>query len=85
MYSEIVTMIRKHHNHKLQTNPWHRKEKPHNNHKTPGRQTKQCNQLSLPHQDDCKNILDMGRPIAYSVACLALTSWIPLPRRFGSR
>ena len=43
-------MIRKYmyRNHKLQTNPWHRKEEPHNNHETPGRQTKQSNQLSLP-------------------------------------
>ena len=24
-----------------QTNPWHREEEPHNNHETPGRQTKQ--------------------------------------------
>ena len=47
-------MIRKYHNHKLQTNPWQRKEEPHNNHETPGRQTKQSDQLSLPHQDDCK-------------------------------
>ena len=43
-------MIRKYHNHKLQTNPWHREEEPHNNHETPGRQTKQSNQPSLPHQ-----------------------------------
>ena len=28
-------MIRKYHNHKLQTNPWHREEEPHNNHETP--------------------------------------------------
>ena len=48
-------MIRKYHNHKLQTNPCHREEEPHNNHETPGIQTKQSNQLSLPHQDDCKN------------------------------
>ena len=32
-------MIRKYHNHKLQTKPWHREEEPHNNHETPGRQT----------------------------------------------
>ena len=38
----------KYHNHKLQTNPWYREEEPHNNHETPGRQTKQRNQLSLP-------------------------------------
>ena len=41
-------MIRKYHNHKLQTNPWHRDEEPHNN----GRQTKQSNQLSLPHREE---------------------------------
>ena len=35
-------------------NPWHREEEPHNNHETPGRHTKQSNQLSFPHQDDCK-------------------------------
>ena len=47
-------MIRNYHNHKLQTNQWHRKEEPLNHHETPGGQTKQSNQLSLPHQDDCK-------------------------------
>ena len=41
---KIVSMIRKYHNHKLQTNPWHREEESHNNHETPGRQTKQSNQ-----------------------------------------
>ena len=46
--SKIVSMIRKYHNHKLQTNLWHREEEPHNDHKTPGRQTKQSNQLSSP-------------------------------------
>ena len=39
--------------------PWHREEEPHNNHDTPVRQTKQSNQLSLPHQDDCKTIMDI--------------------------
>ena len=34
-------MIRKYQNHKLQTNLWHREEELHNNHDTPGRQTKQ--------------------------------------------
>ena len=53
-------MIRKYHNHKLQTNPWHREEEPHNNYKTPGRQTKQSNQPSLPHQDDCKTRRDIN-------------------------
>ena len=46
-------MIRKYHNHKPQTTLWHREEEPLNHHKTPGRQFKQSNQLSLPHQDDC--------------------------------
>ena len=32
-------MIRKYHNHKPQTIPWHREEEPHDHHETPGRQT----------------------------------------------
>ena len=51
--------IRKYHNHKLQTNPWHHEEEPHNNQEKPGKQTKQSNQLSLPHQDDCKTRRDI--------------------------
>ena len=39
-------------------NPWHREEEPHNNHETPGRQTKQSNQLFLPHRDDCETRMD---------------------------
>ena len=50
-------MSRKYHNRKLQTNPWHREKEPHNDHETPGRQTKQSNQLSLPHQYDCKTVM----------------------------
>ena len=53
-------MIRKYHNHKLQTTPWHREEEPLNHHKTPGRQIKQSNQLSLPHQDDCNTRMDIS-------------------------
>ena len=41
-------MITKYHNHKLQTNPLHRKEEPHNNHETSGRQPNQSNQLPSP-------------------------------------
>ena len=48
--SKIVSMIRKYHNHKPKTNPWHREEEPQNHHETPGRQTKQSNQLSLQIQ-----------------------------------
>ena len=51
-------MIRKYHNHKLQTTPWHREEEPLNHHETPGRQIKQSNQLSLPHQYDCNTRMD---------------------------
>ena len=36
MYLKIVSMIRIYHNHKLQTNIWHREEEPKNNHKIPG-------------------------------------------------
>ena len=46
-------MIRKYHNHKPQTTPWQREEEQLNHHETAGRLTKQSNQLSLPHQDDC--------------------------------
>ena len=52
-------MIRKYHNHKPQTTPWHREEEPLNHHETPGGQIKQSNQLSLPHQDDCNTIIDI--------------------------
>ena len=52
-------MIRKYHNHKLETNPWQREEEPQNNHETQGRLTKQSNQLSLSHQDDCKTRMDI--------------------------
>ena len=59
-FSKIVSMIRKYYNHKLQTktNPWHCENETYNNHETPGRQTRQSNQLSLPHQDDCKTRMD---------------------------
>ena len=46
------------HNHKQQTTLWHREEEPLNHHETPGRQIKQSNQLSLPHQDDCNTRKD---------------------------
>ena len=49
----------KYHNHKLQTTPWHREEEPLNHHETPGRQIKQGNQLSLPHQNDCNTRMDI--------------------------
>ena len=45
-------MIRKYHNHKLQTTPWHREEEPLNHHETTGRQIKQSNQLPLPQNID---------------------------------
>ena len=53
------SMIRKYHNHKPQTTPWHCEEEPLNHHETPGRQIKQSNQLSLPHQDDCNTRMDI--------------------------
>ena len=52
-------MIRKCHNHKPQTTPWHYEEEPLKYHETPGRQIKQSNQLSLPHQDDCNTRMDI--------------------------
>ena len=59
--SEIVNEYdQEYHNHKPQTDPWHREEEPHKHDETPGRQTKQSNQLSLPHQDDFKNKMDIS-------------------------
>ena len=52
-----MSLIRKCHNQKPQTNPWHREEEPHNHHETPGRQTKQRNQLSLPAAGVTGNVL----------------------------
>ena len=45
--------------HKPQTTLWHREEEPRNHHETPGRQIKQSNQLSLPHQGDCNTRMDI--------------------------
>ena len=42
-----------------QTTPWHRVEEPLSHHKTPGRQIKQNNQLSLPPKDDCNTRMDI--------------------------
>ena len=52
-------MIRKYHNHKPQTTPWHQEEEPLKHDKTTGRQTQQSNQLSLPHQDNCNTRMDI--------------------------
>ena len=38
-------MIRKYHNHKLQTNPWQREEESHKNHETTERQSKATSSL----------------------------------------
>ena len=59
-------MIRKYHNHKPQTTPWHRKEEPLNHHETPGRQIKQSNQPSIPHQEET---LIPDRIIKYLLYC----------------
>ena len=59
LVSQIVSMIRKYHNHKLQTTQWQREEEPLNHHETPGRQIKQSSQLSLPHQDNCNTRMDI--------------------------
>ena len=55
-------MIRKYHNRKPQTTK--RKEKPLSLHKKAGRQNKQNNQLSLPHQDDCNTKMDIKKRTA---------------------
>ena len=40
---KIVSIIRKYHNHKPQTTPWHQEEEPPNHNQTPGRQIKCLN------------------------------------------
>ena len=40
-------------------NPVHREEEPLNHQETLGRQFKQSNQLSFPHQDDCNTRMDI--------------------------
>ena len=41
-------MIRKYHNHKPRTTPWHREEEPLNHHETPGRQINLICQIIRP-------------------------------------
>ena len=54
-------MIRKYHNHKPQTTPWHCEEEQPNHHETKGRQIRQSNQLSLPHEDDFNTTMDIKK------------------------
>ena len=49
-------MIKKYHNHKPQRAPWHREEERLNHQETPGRQIKQSNQLSIPHQEKAHDL-----------------------------
>ena len=48
-----MSFIRKYHNHKLQTTPWHREEEPLNHHETPGRQIKQSNGFVASNSSKC--------------------------------
>ena len=66
-------MIRKYNNHNLQTNPWHCEEELHNNHETPGSQTKQGNQLSLPHQDECRTAFPIAKRSLNQYTCIKLS------------
>ena len=68
-------MIRKYHNHKPQTTLWHREEEPLNHHETPGRQIKQSNQLSLPHQDDCNTRTDTKQRTTKQITITDSHNW----------
>ena len=66
-----MNIIRKYHNHQLHTNSWHREEKPHNNHKTPERQSKATSspflieiiaKLELTQSDAQQNIEHLQNP-----------------------
>ena len=78
-------MIRKYHNHKPQTKPRHREEEPHNNHETPGRQTKQSIQLSLPlslpHQDNCKTRMDTKQRTTKHKKIQTITMGLPITKK----
>ena len=45
----LVSMIRKYHNHELETNPWHREEEQHNNYETDTRKTNKAKQPGLSY------------------------------------
>ena len=45
------------------------------NHQTPGRQTKQSNMFSLPHQDDCKTRMDTKKCTAKHRAITDSENW----------
>ena len=77
---KILSMIMKYHNHKLQTNPWYREEEPHNNHETPGRQTTQSNQLSLPHRVDCNEKFQVDTSYT-NTCCVMLWTKFKLEKR----
>ena len=56
-------MIRKYHNHKLQTNPWHREEEPHNWGLQPfwSSDLKQSNEYSIKQPSDiCETNVYIG-------------------------
>ena len=77
-WAEIVSeYAQENHTHKLQPNPWHREGEPHNNNETPGRQTKQSNQLSRPHQDDCKTRMDTNPTMGVTVSNVSTTTEPP--------
>ena len=82
-------MVRKYHNHKLQTNPWHREEEPHNNHEALGKQTKQSNQISLPNLSLSLFLLHTIYSLTYLLSlslslslslCVSLSTLYPLCR-----
>ena len=70
-------MIRKYHNHKPQTTPWHHKEEPLNHHETPGRQIKPeqkkiqqvnpCGPDNLPNSRDCQNSTYLYPPAGHVI------------------
>ena len=77
-------MIRKYHNHKPQTTLWHREEELLIHHETPGRQIKQSNQLSLPHQDDCNTRMDINKCTTKHRSITDSHS-LPVPYKLGRR
>ena len=60
LQTKIVSIIRKYHNQKMQTNPCHREEEPHNTRHQEEKQSKATISLSLSLslRDDCKTRMD---------------------------
>ena len=69
-------MIRKYHNHKPQTTPWHREEEPLKHHETPGRQphgTARKSHLTIMRYQEDK--LSKATSSLFPIKMIAILKW----------